>query len=378
MAKIMGNSVGSVAVTVIATVLLFGALIFIHELGHYLTARLFKVTVREFSVGMGPKIWGKTSKKTGILYALRAIPIGGYVAMVGEDEESEDPNAFHRKKVWQRMIITAAGGAMNLILGILLTVVYVLSMSTHYGTTVTAFPEGAYSASSAEALEVGDEIRKIGSSSVRTGYEIVYELFRAGGQTERQYETENGKTAMKIDLTVLRNGEEKVLHDVSFPVVNNDGIGYALRDFYYDEHPKTFSSVMLNTARQVRLSVKMVYESLYDLITGKYGIKMISGPIGTAGAVGEAIKSDAAHEEGTDSNTFLYLCMMITVNLGLFNLLPIPALDGGRLFFQFIELIFRRPVPAKVEGIIHTSAMILLLAFMAVIAVKDIVMLIIG
>lgn len=368
----MGNSAGSVVVTILATVLLFGVLIFIHELGHYLTARLFGVTIHEFSIGMGPKVFGKVSKKTGILYSFRALPIGGYVAMEGENEESQDPNAFHRKKVWQRMIITAAGATMNLILGVLLALVYVLTMHLHFGTTVTAFPAGAYSASSPEPLEVGDVITKIGSSSVRVGQDVVYEIFRAGSDADRRYARDGEHEEVRVDVTVRRNGEETVLHGVAFPVSSEDGFTYGLRDFYYDEQTKTFSSVMLNTARQVRLSVKMVYESLFDLITGKYGIKQLSGPVGTAGAVGDAIKSDASSEEGGDRNSFLYLCMMITVNLGLFNLLPVPALDGGRLFFQFIELIFRRPVPRKVEGMIHTVGLILLLLLMAVVAVKDV------
>lgn len=378
LAGIMNNGVGSVVVTILATILLFGFLIFLHELGHYLTARLFRVTIEEFAVGMGPKLVSRVSKKTGIRYSLRAIPIGGYVAMVGEDGDSEDPNAFFRKKVWQRMIITAAGGLMNLLLGILLVLIYVLTMHVHYGTTVTAFPEGAYSARSAEALRVGDRILEIDGKSVRIGPEVVYELYRYGSDARHRFEIADGREEMRVDLTVERDGEEIVLHDVAFPIGSEKGFLYGMRDFYYDEQAKTFSSVMLNTGRQIRLSVKMVYESLFDLITGKYSLKMISGPIGAGEAVGQTIKSDATAKEGEDSNGFLYLCMMITINLGLFNLLPVPALDGGRLFFQFIELIFRRPVPRHIEAKIHTVGIVVLLLFMAVIAVKDIAQLLMG
>lgn len=372
-ASLFSKSWVSVLLTVLVTVLMFGFLIFIHELGHYLTARLCKVSIREFSIGMGPKIYGRVSKKTGILYSLRALPIGGYVAMEGEDTESPDPNAFHKKKVWQRMLITAAGGFMNLLLGVILTFVYVLTFPKYYGNTVVDYPEFSYSNQCTEPLQVGDEILSIDGHSVRTGQEIVYELFRAGGDKKKVYTDEEAEKVMvKVDLTVLRNGEKIVLHDVVFPVGKDEGVSYGLRDFYYNAEAKSLSSTFKNVGRQMRLNVKMVYESLFDLLRGRYGLNQISGPVGTAGVVGEALKNDATASEGQSRNSFLYLFMIISVNLGLFNLLPIPALDGGRLFFQLIELIFRKPVPLKYEGMIHTVGLLLLLLLMAVVTFKDI------
>lgn len=372
-ASIFSKSWVSVLLTILVTVLMFGFLIFIHELGHYLTARLCKVSIREFSIGMGPKIYGRVSKKTGILYSLRALPIGGYVAMEGEDTESQDPNAFHKKKVWQRMLITVAGGFMNLLLGVILTFVYVLTFPKYYGNTVVDYPEFSYSNQCTEPLQIGDEILSIDGHSVRTGQEIVYELFRAGGDKKKVYTDEEAeKVMMKVDLTVLRNGEKIVLHDVVFPVGKDEGVSYGLRDFYYNAEAKSLSSTFKNVGRQMRLNVKMVYESLFDLLRGRYGLNQISGPVGTAGVVGEALKNDATVSEGQSRNSFLYLFMIISVNLGLFNLLPIPALDGGRLFFQLIELIFRKPVPLKYEGMIHTVGLLLLLLLMAVVTFKDI------
>lgn len=372
-ASLFSKSWVSVLLTILVTVLMFGFLIFIHELGHYLTARLCKVSIREFSIGMGPKIYGRVSKKTGILYSLRALPIGGYVAMEGEDTESQDPNAFHKKKVWQRMLITVAGGFMNLLLGVILTFVYVLTFPKYYGNTVVDYPEFSYSNQCTEPLQIGDEILSIDGHSVRTGQEIVYELFRAGGDKKKVYTDEEAeKVMMKVDLTVLRNGEKIVLHDVVFPVGKDEGVSYGLRDFYYNAEAKSLSSTFKNVGRQMRLNVKMVYESLFDLLRGRYGLNQISGPVGTAGVVGEALKNDATVSEGQSRNSFLYLFMIISVNLGLFNLLPIPALDGGRLFFQLIELIFRKPVPLKYEGMIHTVGLLLLLLLMAVVTFKDI------
>ena len=367
---------GPLLLTVLATVFMFGILIFIHELGHFLTARLFGVTVHEFSIGMGPKLFQKHSKKTGIDYSLRALPIGGYVAMEGEDEESNDPNAFGNKKVWQRMIVTAAGGAMNLILGLVLTAVFVLTMPGHFGTTVTAFPEMAVSCRGESTIAVGDEIVKINGSSVATGQEVVYELFRAGGNVKDRapYEEEGSKITeiVYVDMTVIRDGEKVKLEDVRIPVFTENGITYGMRDFYYNEEAKTLGSTVKNIGRQMRLSVKMVYESLFDLIRGKYGFDQLSGPVGTAGAVGDAIKQDIGAGEGESKNSFVYLFMLISVNLGLFNLLPIPALDGGRLFFQLVELIVGKPIPAKYEGAIHAVGLVLLLGLMAVVTVKDV------
>jgi len=262
---------------------------------------------------------------------------------------------------------------MNLILGVLLALIYVLTMPAHYGTTVTGFPEGAFSCQSEQALMVGDEIREINGASVRTGQEIVYELFRAGNDPDLQYMSdEYNRTMIRVDLSVIRDGKEIELKGVDFPVLSEDGLVYGMRDFYYDEQAKTFPSTMVNTGRQIRLSVKTVYESLFDLVRGRYSFKQLSGPVGTASVVGEAIKSDATASDGGSRNSFLYLCMMITINLGLFNLLPVPALDGGRLFFQLIELIFRKPVPTKVEGMIHTVGMALLLLLMVVVTFKDV------
>ncbi len=374
---IMENKVLSVAVTVLVTVLLFGALILIHELGHYLTARLFGVTVKEFSVGMGPKIFGRVSPRTGILYALRALPVGGFVAMEGEDEASEDPNAFSKKKTWQRMIITVAGGAMNLFLGLILTLIYVLTMQGLYGTTVTAFPEKAMSNSCENALMVNDTVLKINGASVRTGQEVVYELFRAGSKSKNHVTSGEGEDekliGVKVDLEVLRNGEKVTLKDVLFPVLSENGMTYGLRDFYYNEEGKNFKTVIKNTGRQMILSVKMVYESLFDLITGRYGIEQVSGPVGTATVVGDALKQDFSAGTGQSRNSFIYLAMLVTVNLGLFNLLPVPALDGGRVFFQLIELIVRKPIPQKYEAAVHFVGIILLLALMALVTMKDIV-----
>ena len=169
---------------ILLAILAFGLLILLHELGHYLTARLFGVSIKEFSIGMGPRLFGYTSKKTGIDYKLCLLPIGGYVAMVGEDEESDDPNALGKKPAWQRLIIMAAGGVTNLLLGFLLILLTVsLISSTLVTTTVDRFPEyedGRVASSYTNGLRAGDIIRKVDGRRVRIGAELDYEIMRRG------------------------------------------------------------------------------------------------------------------------------------------------------------------------------------------------------
>lgn len=337
--------------TIVLTVLIFGALILIHELGHYLFARLFDVAINEFAVGMGPKLFSRVSKKTGIRYSLRLIPFGGYVSMEGEDGDSRDERAFCNKATWKRMIITGAGAAMNLLLGIILMTGYV-STYPMYGTTVLADLDGSVLE---EHAQIGDEIIEIGGHNVYTANDVIYEVFRLG--------------VKPVDVVLLRDGKEITVKDVQFPVTSENGVAVGMYDFKIYGKEKSFTEVAKQSICQCRLSCKMVYESLWDLITGRYGMESVSGPIGTGEVIGEAVEND----KETGGYSLLYLCAIITINLGLFNLLPIPALDGGRLFFQLIELIRRKPINRKYEGYIHAAGMIILLLFMVIITFKDIV-----
>ena len=337
--------------TILLTILIFGVLILIHELGHYLFARLFDVEIHEFAVGMGPKLLSRVSKKTGIRYSFRLIPFGGYVSMEGEDGESENSRAFCNKATWKRMIITVAGAMMNLLLGVILTTIYVSTFDS-YGTTVIAEVDKSVLS---EYAQVGDQIIEIEGSNVYTATDLIYEIYRQGIEP--------------VDVTILRDGKEIVIKDVQFPIVNDNGIASGTYDFKIYGTKKSAGEVCKQSFAQVRLSCKMVYESLWDLITGRYGAEAVSGPIGTGQVIGDAVEADRE----TGSHSLLYLCAIITINLGLFNLLPIPALDGGRLFFQFIELIRRKPINRKYEGYVHAAGMVLLLLLMVVITFKDII-----
>ncbi len=344
---------------ILLAILLFGVLIFIHELGHYTFARLFKVSITEFSIGMGKSIISKTSKKTGIMYSLRLLPIGGYVAMVGENEESDDPNALSKKPAWQRFIIVAAGATVNLIFGILLMLwlVALTSGKGIYTNQVYGYAQNpSYEVTSDQyGIMADDTIIKVGNKRTYNAYDVSYEIMRKGTEP--------------IDITVKRNGETVVLEDVIFPIEVSDGVKFGSMDFIIKSEKATVGGVLLHTLQRSAMTVRMVWESLFDLITGRYGIEAVSGPVGITETI-----VDATDEAVTtrDYSSVLYIAAIICINLGVMNLLPIPALDGGRLAFILIEIIFRRPVPARIENAFHAAGMSLLLLFMLFISLKDV------
>ena len=336
----------------LVAVLMFLVLIIIHEFGHFVIAKLFKVRVNEFAVGFGPKLFKVQGKET--LYRFNLIPFGGYCAMEGEDEESSDPRAFCNAKAWKRFLIVAAGAVFNLILGLAIVAVQITGDPYVVTTKVARFEDNAVSAVS--GLQVGDEIVEIDGRGVYTYYDIAY-AFTA---------VEDGELQMKV----IRDGEKINLENVSFATENEDGINYITLDFKFLAEEKTFLNVIESTFKTTFSYCRTVWFSLVDLIGGKYGISAVSGPVGLTATIGEATRLGIRN--------ILPIMALITVNLGIFNLLPIPALDGGRLLFIFLEMVLRRPVAKKYEGIIHAVGLVLLLLLMALVTFKDIWSLITG
>ena len=338
--------------TIVSAVLVFGFLIFIHEFGHYITARIFHVTIQEFSIGMGPRLVWFDSKKTGIRYSIAMFPIGGYVAMNGEMEETDDPNAFDKKPAWQRFIITFAGAFINLVAGLLIMTIFAASPSVNLGTTVIAdFPENDYAVSSQDSgLQPKDQIVKIDGKRITFPDQLSYEIMRRGTKP--------------IEVVVLRDGVEHTF-TVTFPVLEEEGQSFGKMDFRVYAKEKTVGGTLVYAVQKSALTVRMVWESLFDLITGRYSFAAVSGPVGISGAIGEA---------ASDGLTpLLSLVALISINLGVMNLLPIPALDGGRLLTITIEMITRKRLPTKVEGIINAVGLILLLGLSVVILIKDVI-----
>ena len=348
--------------TILIAILVFGFLIFIHEFGHYITARIFKVTINEFSIGMGPRLFHYDSKKTGIRYSLALLPIGGFVAMAGEDgkqdpEAPDDPNSFDKKPAWQRFIITAAGAFVNIAAGFV-AVIILTSIINVGNTKVAKFmpaEETGYEVSSSESgLMVGDEIIEVGGTRVFILDELSYAIMRRGHKP--------------VDVTVVRGGEEIVLKDVVFPTMEEEGQVFGAMDFKVERVKKGVGTVLKYSFFKAVLIMRMCWESIFDLLTGRYTIAAVSGPIGISGAIGEAARQGAT--------SLLYIVTLISINLGVMNLFPIPALDGGRLVTILFEMVTRKRVPPKVEGIINGVGLAVLLAFSFLIMIKDVVQLI--
>ena len=340
------------------TFFLMGILIFVHELGHYFTARACHVTIHEFSLGMGKRLCGFTSKKTGIQYSLRLFPIGGYVAMAGEDEDKEgeedDPNAFNKKNVWQRLLILVAGAGMNVITGALAMLILVGGMTIAVyklpSTTVAEFTPGA--SSYVTGLETGDRIISVDGVRVHTGYDLSYEIMFNGYKP--------------VDVVVERDGKEILIPRVMFPSGMEDGIELGSMDFYVLSDESTVGNVLKTTLWRSISSIKMVFDSIHGIVTGRFTLASMSGPIGVSSAVADVASQPMA------AWNILYLFALIAMNLGVMNMLPIPALDGGRVFFRIVEILrFGKPVNPHFEATVHGVGMMILLMATAVIACKD-------
>ena len=346
------------ALYIIVALLIFGLLIMIHEFGHFIVARLCGVYIEEFSIGMGPKILQRKTKKQGTLLSLRALPIGGYVSMKGENEDEDAPNSFSRKRVWQRMLIVVAGAAMNLLLGFLIVFIIVCSSEYLASTTVHSFFDNATS-NAVGGLEVGDDIIRVGDVRVHTGEELTYEIMNQGHEP--------------LSLTVVRGGEQKVLENVIFPQIEEKGIIFGDSDFYvFALSDPTLGHMLRITWHRSLSLVKMVWDSLANLVTGRYTVDAVSSPIGVTAAVKDTITQSGW--TGTQILQYvLHITAVISVNLGVFNLIPFPALDGGRFAFLVVEGIIRKPISREIEGRIHFVGIALLMLLMVFIVFKDII-----
>ena len=335
---------------ILLAIAVFGLLIFIHEFGHYLCARLCGVGIHEFSIGMGPAIFGWTSKKTGIRYGLRLLPVGGYVSMVGEDEESDREDAFGNKSVWKRILIVTAGPIMNLLLGFFAMLILVVSTAPLGGTTIVYPDDGTVHVSDAAGLDSEDVILKVENVRVHTANELTYEVIHQGDKP--------------LDFTILRNGEKMVIEDVVFSSQEELGVTFGTCDFGVRAEKFTFLNVIKHTFFRSISTVKMIIDSFVDLLTGRYGVESVSGPVGITQAIGESTQYGFS--------SFLYLFVVITVNLGVFNLLPFPALDGGSIIFALYELITRRKVKSEIVGYASIIGFALLMILAVFVTAGDI------
>ena len=465
---------------ILLALLIFGILIFIHELGHFLVARCCGVKILEFAIGMGPKLLSWKSKKSGTAYALRLFPIGGFVNMLGENgmeavqgangEEGEayeetslinhtadviapveqrenaleeleeapiplDPElakqAYCNQNVWKRILISIAGPLMNILLGFLLMLVMVLisghdqaltnqvggffivyeneaekqgfrvndyfygiaegesikrilsykdletvvresetkrfdvivlrqtedGMDSEYVTLKGVTMDEAFlksftpSVSNSTGLERNDTVIKVNSTRVHTYNELAYEVMNQGYKP--------------MTLTVLRNGQEHVIENVLVPTQTEGGATLGAVDFIpYREPTFDFLTVIKHTWFRSLSTVKMVFDSIVGLFSGRYGVETVSGPVGITKVVGEAAQYGFT--------TVLNIVVVISINLGVMNLLPLPALDGGHILIYLVEAVRRKPLKKEVEGMINFIGLVLLLSLAVIVAFKDI------
>ena len=342
--------------SIIFAILLFSLLILVHELGHFLTAKLFKIQVNEFSMFMGPAIFKKQKGET--LYSIRCIPIGGFCAMEGEDGESDNPRAFHNAKWWKRLIVLVAGSFMNLVAGFILLLIFNSSLSATPSMRIDyAEPNSAFIQE--DGIQVGDTILEIDGYNIYTNTD--FSLLTMRGD---EYH----------DVTVLRDGKEITFTDYKMEktIFNNETEPRYGITFGSDE--KTVGGVLSYTFDSSASVVQSVWLSLKMLIFGEVSLNEIGGPVMIVQTMSETAQRSPGIAEAILS--MIYFGGFIAINLAVMNMLPIPALDGGRSFAllitAFVEKITRKKINPKYEGYIHGIGMILLLIFMALVMFKDI------
>ena len=353
---------------ILAAILIFGILIALHELGHCVVAKLCGVKVNEYSIGMGPLIWQRQGKET--LYSLRALPIGGYCAMEGEDEDTGDPRSFVRQPGWKKFLILSAGCAMNFLTGVVLILCLFWGVSAYYVDTLSGFAPG-FPLEGEDGLMAGDLFYKIDGYRTYTSGDASMFLSYHQGDT--------------IDLVMLRDGKKVVLKD--FPMVRQeyetgDGGTYTGFGLYLGRQAEeaNFAVTMKYTGLYAMKFVQLVRFSLVQLLTGGASFQDLSGPVGIVAQISDmGAQSESAEDAALN---ILYFAAFIAVNLAVMNLLPIPALDGGRILFLALDAIgmalFRRKVPEKYQEMVNAVGMALLLGLMALVTVQDVVKLLAG
>lgn len=369
---------------IVIAILVFCVIIIIHELGHFFAAKACGIYVREFALGMGPVIFRKKGKETE--YVIRLLPIGGSCSMEGEgdfdegrqyvedllpgniypdDEKKPAPRssrAFNAKPVWQRIIVILAGPVMNLVLGFFVVLTSLCCADVMGSTVISTFRDQSVSSS---RLKVDDEIISIDGTHIFCVSDIVYKL--------QSSDRLNSEGNLVFDITVKRGGEKLLLEDVEFMTNTGENGNSIYFDFLVYRQEKNFGTVITESFRESCSTARLIIMTLVDMLRGKYGLNDFSGPVGTISAIGEVASSP-----DYSLSDFLSVVSLITINVGIFNLIPIPALDGCRILFLLIEAIRRKPVKPQVEGMVHFAGFALLMLFMLVVTFNDIVRLVAG
>ncbi|MDO4868855.1 MAG: RIP metalloprotease RseP [Bacillota bacterium] len=327
--------------TIVYAILIFCFLIFVHELGHFIVAKACGVKVNEFAIGMGPAIYKKQKGET--LYAIRILPIGGYCAMEGEDEDSDEPGAFNNKPAWQRACVLAAGSFMNLLTCVVLLIVIAFCV----GQTTTTIDQVAKDSPALRAgIESGDKIIAVDGEAIDKWDDLIQSVGYSKEET--------------AEITVLRDGKEVTL-TAQLEYDKDAGRNMIGITPVMQRNPvRAVGDGIKNTGRMT----VMMYDTLRQLFTGDVSVSELSGPVGIVYATNQAAKSGVLY--------VVYLAALLSLNLAIINMLPFPALDGGRLLFLVIRLFTGKRVSDETEGKIHFIGICLLFALMIYVTFNDV------
>ncbi|MCI9443914.1 MAG: peptidase M50 [Oscillospiraceae bacterium] len=352
---------------IILAILLFGILIAAHEWGHFIAARLCGVTVHEFSIGMGPLIWKKDGKK-GTKFSLRALPIGGFCSLEGEEEESDDPHSLSNQGFWKKVLVFAAGAVMNLLVGMLI-ILLLNFQATGFYVPAAAGCAPEFETVNGGALLEGDIFYSINGSRVYTPSDIDLLIMVANGQP--------------IDLVVLRDGERVRFDNLAVGTFSDsDGNPYQGYGFYRTAivREATLGTRLQYTWYNTVDFVRTVWFSLQMLVNGSAGVSDLNGPVGIVSTINDVGNQSASVADALMN--IVYFGAFISVNLSVMNLLPIPALDGGHILFLVVstvsEKLFRRKIPMKYEAAINMVFLALLMGLMLFVTFNDVMRLVGG
>ena len=342
---------------IIVGILFFGLLIAVHEWGHFITAKNLDVQVNEFSIGMGPALWSRQKGETK--YSLRAFPIGGYCAMEGEDEDTEgNPRSFAAKPLWRKLIILVAGSFMNLLAGFVIMAI-LFSIAGSY--SVPVIRETMDGCPAEGILLPGDRILNIDGHRVTVFFDLSPALSAGGDE----------KT-----IVVRRDGQRLTLKDVPLPLKEYTDNGQTLKLYglRFQREDPTFPGVLAQSWRTCDYIARLVWDSLGMMVRGQVGLSDISGPVGIVSTL-EQVGSQGETVSAGMQNV-LFVIALIAVNLAVMNMLPIPGLDGGRVFLllagELFYLVTRRRLDPKYEGYLNAGFLVLILGFMAVVTFSDV------
>lgn len=349
-------------VFILAAIFIFGFLIAIHELGHFLAARLCGVRVNEFSIGMGPCIWHRETEETQ--YSIRLLPIGGFCALEGQDEDTGDERCLARQGFWKKFVILAGGSFMNLLTGIVIIAVLFAGASNFYVDQVSGFSEG-FPLEGKNGLMVGDVFYKVdGWRTYIRGDAAMFLSFNDG---------------QGIDIEVIRNGELIVLEDLPLyrgtygEKQNSFGLQVGAMQV-----PADFLTSLRFIGYQTLDFVQQMWFSITQMVRGTVSVKELSGPVGIMSIMTEVGTSSESVSSAVRDIAFL--AALIAINLAVMNMLPIPALDGGRIFFLLVDavalLLFKHKIPEKYQAAVNAVGFVLLMGMMALVTLQDVIKLI--